>query len=324
MKHLAPIILFVYNRLEHTQQTLEALRNNILTEHSTLFIYSDGPKNVEHAAKVIAVRQLLENVTGFAKVIVVKREGNWGLANNIIDGVTKIVNEFGRVIVLEDDLVTSPYFLQYMNDALDMYENEPQVASIHGYCYPFQITSSPETFFLRDEGSWGWATWARAWKFFETNGKELLYRIQEQNLISKFDCNNSFPYFKMLQDQIDRKNNSWAIRWRASIFLNNMLTLYPGRSLVKNIGFDNTGTHCNTTNNSYDVELSSSPIKLIYQFPIENKSMRAAINAYLLSASGYKSKSMWARLAKSFRKRIDKLKKFLIFYRLSFNDKKHF
>jgi GT2 family glycosyltransferase len=151
MKHpmipLAPIALFVYNRPWHTRQTVEALKKNQLFDSSDLIILSDGAKDQASAQKVEEVRQYLRTISGFKSVKIIERDCNIGLAQSIISGVTQVINEYGRVIVMEDDLVTSPFFLRYMNDALECYENEDKVISIHGYCYPISVL--PETFFLK-------------------------------------------------------------------------------------------------------------------------------------------------------------------------------
>lgn len=239
---LSPIILFVYNRPWHTQKTIEALQENILATESELFIYSDGAKSDDQKESVNAVREYIKEIQGFKKVTIIERHINFGLANSIIDGVTKIVNEFGKVIVLEDDLVTSPYFLSYMNNSLSLYENDESVASIHGYIYP--IDNLPDTFFIKGADCWGWATWKRAWDVFEPNGTVLLKKLMSRGLKYEADFNGSYHYTKMLEEQIIGKNNSWAIRWYMSAFLENMLTLYPGKSYVENIGNDGSGTHC--------------------------------------------------------------------------------
>lgn len=241
-KKLAPIVLFVYNRPEHTRKTVEALASNFLAIESELFVYSDGPKNDESKKKNTEVRKYIKTVTGFKSVNIVERKENMGLANSIIAGVTEIVDRFGKVIVLEDDLVTSPYFLTYVNDALDFYEGEEKVISIHGYVYPVK-KELPETFFLKGADCWGWATWKRGWDLFEPNGEKLLIELQKRNLTEEFDFNGTYGYVNMLKRQIEGKNNSWAIRWYASAFLNDKLTLYPGKSLVDNIGQDSSGTH---------------------------------------------------------------------------------
>lgn len=255
MTQYAPIVLFVYNRLWHTQQTVEALQKNILAAESELFIYSDAPNNDDAKKSVNEVRDYIDLIDGFKKVTIIKRDANWGLARSIIDGVTKVVNDYGRIIVLEDDLVTSPYFLNYMNDALNLYENDSQVASIHGYIYP--IRELPATFFIKGADCWGWATWENAWSCFERDGDLLLDKLKRKNMLAEFDYDKTIHYSKMLKDQIKGKNNSWAIRWYASVFLSDMLTLYPGWSYVYNIGNDASGTHCHKTQ-AYNCRLIES------------------------------------------------------------------
>jgi hypothetical protein len=240
---LAPIVLFVYNRPEHTRKTIKALSNNLLANESELFIYSDAAKDTAGLDQVNEVRALIKTVTGFKSVTIFERKKNWGLATSIIDGVTTIVNKYERVIVLEDDLITSPYFLTYMNDALTLYENNEWVISIHGYVYPIK-KKLPDYFFLKGADCWGWATWKRGWNLFNPDGEYLLNEIERQKLEKEFNFNNSFNYTGMLHDQIDGKISSWAIRWYASAFLANKYTLYPGKSFVENIGLDRTGTHC--------------------------------------------------------------------------------
>jgi len=252
---LAPVVLFVYNRPWHTQQTIEALQNNELAKESELFIYSDAAKNEQAAAKVDEVREYIKTIDGFKNITIVERDKNWGLANSIIDGVTDIVNQYGRIIVMEDDLVTSPYFLTYMNQGLETYQDEEKVASIHGYIYP--INDLPETFFIRGADCWGWATWQRAWDIFEPNGQKLLDELNSKKLQKEADFNNSYSFTKMLTNQINGKNNSWAVRWYMSAFLQDMLTLYPGKSYVQNIGFDDMGTHCKTATDLFSIELNN-------------------------------------------------------------------
>lgn len=257
---LAPIVLFVFNRVDHTKNVVRALLQNEYAPESDLIIYSDGCKNGIFRCKVEAVRDFLNSIKGFKSIKIIERAENWGLANNIIDGVTSVVNEYGKVIVLEDDLVVSPYFLKYMNEALDLYEKEEQVACIHGYVYPVK-RQLPETFFIKGADCWGWATWKRSWDLFCSDGKALLNEIDKRNLKKEFDFDNSYPYYKMLKQQVEGNNNSWAIRWYASAFLNNKLTLYPGRSLVKQIGMDGSGTHCGE-NTVFNVQLVEVPINV--------------------------------------------------------------
>ena len=280
--NLAPIVLFVYNRPWHTQQTVEALQKNKLASESELFIYSDEAKNDDARVSVDEVRKYIDNITGFKKITVIKRDKNWGLANSIIDGVTKIVNEYGRIIVLEDDLVTSPYFLKFMNEGLTMYENEDKVASIHGYIYP--IDNLPNTFFIKGADCWGWATWKRAWDVFEPNGQKILDELKSRGLEKGADFNNSYGLTQMLKDQIKGKNNSWAVRWYMSAFLKDMLTLYPGKSYVQNIGNDDRGTHC-CVSDIFRVELCTSNNSNRLEL-VENSDSRKKMEIFFNSISG--------------------------------------
>jgi len=280
--NLAPIVLFVYNRPWHTQQTVEALQKNKLASESELFIYSDDAKNDDARVSVDEVRKYIDNITGFKKITVIKRDKNWGLSNSIIDGVTKIVNEYGRIIVLEDDLVTSPYFLKFMNEGLTMYENEDKVASIHGYIYP--IDNLPNTFFIKGADCWGWATWKRAWDIFESNGEKILDELKSRRLEKEADFNNSYGFTQMLKDQIKGKNNSWAVRWYMSAFLKDMLTLYPGKSYVQNIGNDDSGTHC-CVSDIFRVELCTSNNSNRLEL-VENSDSRKKMEIFFNSISG--------------------------------------
>jgi hypothetical protein len=280
----APICLFVYNRPWHTTQTLEHLIKNIGADKSELIVYSDGARDSSDSLAVEEVRKIIENIVGFRKVNLIKRAKNVGLAQNIIEGVTAVLEQYKKIIVLEDDLITSPYFLNYMNRGLDLYEPDPRVASIHGYCYPVK-NNLPETFFIKGADCWGYATWQRAWEKFEPDGQKLVERIVKSGRKKEFDFNNSYGYFTMLQDQIKGKNNSWAVRWYASAFLADMYTLYPYPSLVQNIGLDNSGTH----SGSFDKPGKAIEIKEILFGPIpveENSIARKEFEKYFRSLRG--------------------------------------
>jgi hypothetical protein len=277
----APIALFTYNRLLHTRQTIESLQRNALAGNSELFIFSDSPRSGADRDKVQSVREYLRTIGGFNKVQIMEREKNFGLAQSIISGVTEIVNKYGRIIVLEDDMVTSPFFLRFMNDALEFYKDAERVISIHGYIYPLQ-TALPETFFLRGADCWGWSTWKRGWDLFEANGKKLLYELQSRHLENEFDLHGSYPYTQMLKRQATSKIDSWAVRWHASAFLHDKLTLYPGTSLVSNIGLDASGTHCTPTD-KFDITLSPRPVA-VGPIPIEQcEDVRLALERYFRS-----------------------------------------
>lgn len=241
---IAPIILFVYNRPWHTKKTVEALQKNELAELSELIIYSDGPKDTAESSTAVAeVRKYLNGVGGFKKITIVESVKNLGLANSIITGVTEVVNKYGRVIVLEDDLVTAPNFLRYMNQALERYENEEQVMQNSGYMFDVDIDAETDAVFLPITSCWGWSSWKRAWRHFDPlmSGYEKLKR--DRALRHRFDLDGAYNYFNMLKAQRKGKVDSWGIRWYLSVFMMNGLTLYPARTLVKNIGFDSSGRH---------------------------------------------------------------------------------
>ncbi|PWT79240.1 MAG: glycosyl transferase [Bacteroidetes bacterium] len=274
----APILLFTYNRPRHTKNTIEALKRNKLADESELIIFSDASRNEKMEESVQKVRDYLRTIVGFKKIQIIEREKNYGLGNNIIDGVNCVVNQYGKVIVLEDDLLTAPYFLEFMNKSLSVYENSDDVISVHGFSYPVK-QKLPETFFIRGADCLGWGTWKRAWKFFEPDGSKLLRKLMETKQTYHFDFNDSYPFTQMLKDQIAGKNNSWAVRWYASAFLENKYTLYPNKSLVYHAGNDGTGT-----NSGFDsvlnVQMSKSPIKVHPISIEENKSAFEAFAAF--------------------------------------------
>jgi putative methyltransferase (TIGR04325 family) len=280
MVNSAPICLFVFNRPDHTNRTVEALLGNPEAAETDLIVFSDAARSPDEAARVDEVRRYVRGITGFRSLRVVERLENFGLARSIIDGVTTVVNQHGRVIVLEDDLVTSPHFLRYMNEALALYADIAQVASIHGYIYP--VDGLPETFFLKGADCWGWATWKDRWSKFNPNGQELLDQLRSKKLERDFDFDGAYPYTQMLIDQIEGMNNSWAIRWHASAYLAGMYTLYPRRPLVANIGNDGSGTHCDATN-QYDVKIAREPILLKSQPVQVDKEARTMIAEYFRS-----------------------------------------
>jgi Glycosyl transferase family 2 len=243
---LAPVALFVYNRPDHLARVAQALAENREAPMSRLFIFSDAPKTPSAVDLVRQVRAAARAVTGFLSVEVVEQAANQGVAKSIIQGVERLVEQFGRVIVLEDDLLPSAHFLGYMNAAMDRYESDDRVISVHAYSYPVDI-ALPETFFLRGADCWGWGTWKRGWKLFNPDARQLLKELEERGLTHAFDFEGNFPYTDMLKSYLDGKNDSWAIRWYASAFLLNKLTLYPGCSQIQNIGMDGSGRHSERT-----------------------------------------------------------------------------
>jgi len=242
IENLAPIVLFTYNRLDHTRPTIEALQKNIYAAESHLIIYSDGPRDEVSEGKVAAVRAYLHTVQGFKTVEIIERPENWGLARNIIDGVTNIVNKYGKIIVLEDDIVTSKWFLKYMNDALKIYEKNEKVMQISGYSY-VNGRSISETYFLPLSSSWGWATWQRCWKLFERNPQQLV-KSYSKEMISEFDLAGRTDFWHQVRMNAEGKLYTWAVFFYEIVIRYKGICLFPRESLVNNIGFDGSGENC--------------------------------------------------------------------------------
>ena len=237
----APIALFTYNRADHTQRAVESLLKNAEAKFSDLFIFSDGPKTPEKKAGVEENRKYIHTISGFKSISIIEREKNWGLANSLIAGITEVINKYGKVIVVEDDLILSPYFLQFMNEGLEKYKDDDRVGTITGFVPPIK-DKLPETFFLKYFQCWGWATWKRAWDLLETDARPLLKGLRFKK--TKFDVGGGVGNYGNLYCQKVGLVDSWYLRYYASLFLKDKLSLYPGRSMVTNDGLDGTGTHC--------------------------------------------------------------------------------
>lgn len=239
---LSPIILFTYNRLKNTRETVSCLLANREAADSDLIVYSDAPKHAQAADAVQQVREYLRSVTGFRSVTIVEREQNYGLVRNITSGVTEVVGKYGRVIVLEDDHSVSPFFLRYMNEGLELLAEREEIVSIHGYMYPHK-RPLPEAFLVKGADCWGWATWKRAWDLFTLDAELLCREIVRQGRQQEFDFNGSYPYLRMLEEQADGKAQSWAVCWYASAFVRNRFTVYPETSLVQLNSLCDEGVH---------------------------------------------------------------------------------
>jgi len=241
---LAPIALFAYNRPVHLRRAVESLLADELAAASDLYVFSDGPGSSAQDSAVAEVRRYARSVSGFRSVHVDERARNMGLANSIIDGTTRLTKEFGRVIVLEDDLVVSPRFLEYMNRALERYQDDDTAMQVSGYMYPVDVGAEADAFFMPFTTSWGWATWERAWRHFDPEMKGFDALVTNRQLRDSFNLGGAYDYFHMLERQRGGSIDSWAIRWYLSVFMRGGLTLYPARTLVRNTGFDGSGTHC--------------------------------------------------------------------------------
>ncbi|GAB2985591.1 glycosyltransferase [Mucilaginibacter puniceus] len=289
MQKLAPIALFVYNRPDHTRRTITSLQRNVLADESRLFIFSDAAKTEADIAKVNEVRKLVKETTGFKSVKVIERTENMGLAKSIISGVTQLVNEYGNTIVFEDDLLSSPYTLQYFNEALSRYADEEKVMHISAYMYNLKANNLPETFFFRAISSWGWATWARAWNHFEPDIEKLTAQFDAEKK-RRFTIDHTMNFWRQVREFKAGKNNSWAIRWYLSVFLNNGLSLNPSQSLINNIGHDGTGIHSNIED-MYTVRIAQKPITNFPGMIEEHPAGYEAIKYFFKHRKG----SLWQR-----------------------------
>lgn len=261
MTKYAPIALFTYSRADHTQTAVESLLRNAEASETDLYIFSDGPKTEAKAEAVAENRRYIRTITGFKSIHIVEREKNWGLANSLIAGITEVINQYGRVIVVEDDLTLSTHFLRFMNEALEKYKDDDRVSTISGFC-PVTETTLPDTYFLQFFHCWGWATWKRAWDLANWDVKYLLRKMRFKE--RKFDIDGTVGSYGNLYCQKVGLVDSWYIRLYASFFLAGKLTLFPSRSLVHNTGLDGTGTHCGSAlqNTASAVAYVEQPVTL--------------------------------------------------------------
>ena len=288
MKTLAPIALFCYKRLDTLTQTIEALQKNDLAAESELFIFSDGPKKAADEAVIADIRKYLKTVSGFKKTTVIEAPANKGLAKSIISGVTEIVNKYGRIIVLEDDLVTSRNFLVYMNRGLDYYEAKQKVFSVGAFTIPIKGLKKNTVYFTQRADSCGWGTWKDRWSIIDWDVKDYPALMQDSSAQKAFNRMGS-DMTGLLTKQRQGKINSWAIRWYASAFLKNKLTLYPSQSLVKNIGQDGSGTHAQI-DRSLEEGLPQHPVSLDNIDVEESTEAQKKISEYFFRNMGLKSK----------------------------------
>lgn len=238
----APILLVGFNRPEHLKRAISSLAANAEASKSELFIAVDGPRFESDVSLVLATRDVAKSASGFLRIHLLFSEKNLGLAESVIRNISYVLSKHLAIIVVEDDLQVSEHFLNYINCGLDKYQGVVSVASIHGYQYPIGNIGDV-CGFLRGADCWGWGTWKDRWESVNFDSNSLLSELKSQKLLWKFNYFGLVNNSRMLNQQISGEIDSWAIRWHASMFLQNRLTLFPPRSLVLNTGLDGSGTH---------------------------------------------------------------------------------
>lgn len=239
----SPICLFTYNRINETKKTIKALSENYLAPQSDLYIFADGPKSVKDKHKVDQVRSFLHTINGFNSVKIFEISQNEGLADSIISGVTKVINKYERCIVLEDDLITSPNFLDFMNQAISFYENCSEIISISGYTLDLpSLPGNKDYYFGYRASSWGWATWKDRWEKIDWVVDSYEKFIKNSQKKREFKRGGS-DLVKMLKRQKQGLNDSWAIRFCYHQFRRDLKTVFPTTSKIKSIGFSEEATH---------------------------------------------------------------------------------
>lgn len=257
-RKIAPICLFAWKRLSETQETIRHLQANYLAPDSELFIFVDGPKKLADELEIKKVADFGQTISGFKKVILQVSTTNKGLSQSIIGGVTEVLQRFGKVIVLEDDLLTSPNFLNYMNRALDYYKEQKKVFSVSGYSFNIRFPKSYgfDHYFSVRGSSWGWATWIDRWETVDWEVSDYTQFISSWEKRRSFNKGGS-DLSAMLRKQMEGKINSWAIRWCYQQWKNYKLTVYPRMSKIKNIGFGAGATHTSRKTAEHEVKLDA-------------------------------------------------------------------
>ena len=302
---LAPVVIFAFNRPDHLKRCIDSLVSNKESEFTEFWVFVDGPRSTDDEMKIHDVFLILNKFKNRKNWHLRFSEKNLGLANSVITGLNTVFEKSERAIIIEDDLVASPYFLEYCNFGLDKYEMDQRIASLHGFSYGF---NEPEKnpYFLRGADCWGWATWKDRWQLFETDSNKLISQIRGKRLKRKFDLDGAYPYFSMLIRQSRGEVNSWAIRWHASMFLANKLTLYPNQTLINNNGIDGSGTHAGQSK-SFNSELADMPIDFSSIEVLESKKARSKLKSFLRKHYSIRYKYSLLRIGSGLKRRLFKV-----------------
>lgn len=280
---LAPIVLFCFNRPAHLAQTIESLQQNVLAPESELIIYSDGPRNKSDEPLIAEVRAYLTKVEGFKRVTIIKSEQNNGLAASIIKGVSEVLSRFQKVIVLEDDMLSSPDFLVFMNDALNAFEHRNDIFSVSAYGPPISFPAGykQDLYLAPRASSWGWGTWIGKWEKADWHVTAFPELTKDKTKRDQFTLGGE-DLWPMLVKQQKKVIDSWAIRWTYSQFINNAYGVYPVHSKIRNIGTDGSGTNFTFKTGYYGSEMSDNKIRIDADIQPDREVIQAFADYYKL------------------------------------------
>lgn len=279
MKDSAPLAIFAFNRPQHLERLFASLVTNPESVGSRYFIFCDGPRSDDDETAVRQTRDVVDRFAGTHRCRIFKQSANQGLAQSITRGIDTVLQEHDRFIVLEDDLVLSRHFLRFVNRSLDVFRDRPEIGCVSGFMYPVQ-PATPKAVLLPFVTSWGWATWADRWRAYNPDGAALAREIERTGRRREFDLGGSFHCWGMLQDQIHGYSSSWWIRWYATLFLRNQLSVWPGVSLLLNAGMDGSGTHCGESSR-YEGLLADADVEVDPDLTSPSVEYLNAIKAFL-------------------------------------------
>ena len=288
-----PLAIFAFRRPDHLQRLLNSVSACPRLEECAPIIFCDGPRGPDDADAVEATRKVAREWAAAHDAKVIERPENKGLARSIVGEVTALCAEHGRVIVLEDDLEVSPDFLRYMLSALDRYGDYCDVLQVSGFMYPIDHFDSRETFFLPLATTWGWATWAHTWKRFSWEAPGLDSRLIDEKSQRRFNLDDSYDYLGLLRARLRGENDSWGVLWQWAVYASGCSVLHPRTTLVKNHGYDGSGTHCGN--------LTPEPAQPFAPFPAEIRWPEEPIDkAAFERIKDY----LWSRQPRSLRQRL--------------------
>ncbi|WP_099340016.1 glycosyltransferase [Candidatus Fonsibacter ubiquis] len=283
MKSLAPIVIFSYKRRETIEKLIISLLKNKESKNSNLYIFQDNHKNIYDKNRVEDVKSYIRNINGFKKKKIYYRSINFGLSKNIIEGIKLVFSKYNKAIFLEDDLIVSDQFLKFMNKCLNFYYKKKKIWHISGWNYDINIKNNKyDAFIIRNTNSWGWATWKDRWKYFSKDPEKIV-KTWKSNNIAKFNLDNVYDFFLQIKKNYLRISDTWGIFWYATVFVNRGLCIYPKKSLVKNIGFDEFATNTKVKQFFFDNTIDYKKKNIMLPIKLkENKLFLEAIKNLIL------------------------------------------